>query len=62
MLNNQTIINITNSMNLNREALNQEKREKAWTKFLTLPPTFTDIADSVEYVNNLRNDTRLKDL
>jgi hypothetical protein len=46
------------------EKLESEKREKAIQELLVYPSTFTDVEDSVEYINNLRSldNKRLKEL
>jgi len=46
------------------EKLAREQREEAWNHFLTLPPTLTQIADPVQWVDDLRaeDEERLKHL
>jgi hypothetical protein len=46
------------------EKLESEKREKAIQELLAYPSTYTDVDDSVEYINNLRSldHKRLKEL
>jgi post-segregation antitoxin (ccd killing protein) len=45
-----------------RERRKREKREQAWKELLAAPATFTEIADPVQYIEELRagDDERLK--